>query len=90
MTSAEISRETTTGQYKTLPSITDSVFYTKKGSTLNKFSHERFYKWKLLISRKGPLIQVYHTRSIAEKEKEYTESHKIDELYEFSNDSSRD
>ena len=31
-----------------------------------------------------------HTRSIAEKEKEYTESHKIDELYEFSNDSSRD
>ena len=38
----------------------------------------------LLISRKSPLIQVYHTRSIAEKEmKEYTESHKIDELYEF-------
>ena len=31
-----------------------------------------------------------HTRSIAEKEKEYTESHKIDELYGFSNDSSRD
>ena len=31
-----------------------------------------------------------HTRSIAEKEKEYTESHNIDELYEFSNDSSRD
>ena len=31
-----------------------------------------------------------HTRSIAEKEKEYTESPKIDELYEFSNDSSRD
>ena len=31
-----------------------------------------------------------HTRSIAEKEKEYTESHKIDKLYEFSNDSSRD
>ena len=27
-------------------------------STLNKFSHERFYKWKLLISRKSPLIQV--------------------------------
>ena len=27
---------------------------------------------------------------IAEKEKENTESHKIDELYEFSNDSSRD
>ena len=31
-----------------------------------------------------------HTRSIAEKEKEYTESPKIDELYEFLNDSSRD
>ena len=31
-----------------------------------------------------------HTRSIAEKEKEYTESHKIDALYEFSNDSNRD
>ena len=30
------------------------------------------------------------TISIAEKEKECTESHKIDELYEFSNDSSRD
>ena len=30
------------------------------------------------------------TISIAEKEKEYTESHKIDELYEFSNDSSLD
>ena len=30
------------------------------------------------------------TISIAEKEKEYTESHKIDKLYEFSNDSSRD
>ena len=28
--------------------------------------------------------------SIAQKEKEYTESPKIDELYEFSNDSSRD
>ena len=28
--------------------------------------------------------------SIAEKEKEDTESHKIDELYEFSNDSSLD
>ena len=28
--------------------------------------------------------------SIAEKEKEDNESHKIDELYEFSNDSSRD
>ena len=28
-------------------------------STLNKFSHECFYKWKLLISRKNPLIQVY-------------------------------
>ena len=27
-------------------------------------------------------------RFSAEKEKEYTESHKIDELYEFSNDSS--
>ena len=27
---------------------------------------------------------------IAEKEKEETESHKIDELFEFSNDSSRD
>ena len=27
------------------------------------------------------------TISIAEKEKEDTESHKIDELYEFSNDS---
>ena len=25
-----------------------------------------------------------HIRSIAEKAKEYTESHKIDELYEFS------
>ena len=31
-----------------------------------------------------------HTRSIAEKEKEYTESHKIDKLYGFSNDSSCD
>ena len=27
-------------------------------STLTKFSHERFYKWNLLISRKSPLIQV--------------------------------
>ena len=27
-------------------------------STLNKFSHERFYKWKLLISRKSSLTQV--------------------------------
>ena len=27
-------------------------------STLNKFSHERFYKRKLLISRKSPLIRV--------------------------------
>ena len=33
---------------------------------------------------------VYHTRSIAKKEKEYTESQEIDKLYEFSNDSSRD
>ena len=31
-----------------------------------------------------------HTRSIAEKEKEYTEGHKIAELYELSNDSSLD
>ena len=30
------------------------------------------------------------TISIAEKEKEYSESHKIDELYEFSNNSSHD
>ena len=30
------------------------------------------------------------TISIAEKEIEYTESRKIDELYEFSNDSSLD
>ena len=37
----------------------------------------------MLISRKSPLIQVYHTRSIAEKEKEYTESQKINELSEF-------
>ena len=27
---------------------------------------------------------------LPKKENEYTESHKIDELYEFSNDSSRD
>ena len=27
-------------------------------SALNKFSHEGFYKWKLLISRKSPLIRV--------------------------------
>ena len=27
-------------------------------STLNKFLHERFYKWKLLISRKSPLTRV--------------------------------
>ena len=27
---------------------------------------------------------------LPKKKKEYTESHKIDELYEFSNDSSRD
>ena len=44
----------------------------KERSTLNKFSHERFYKWKLLISRRS---QFHHTQSIAEKEKEYTESH---------------
>ena len=31
-----------------------------------------------------------HIQSMAEKEKEYTESPKIDELYEFSNDSNRD
>ena len=34
----------------------------------------------------NPLIQV-QPYSIAEKGKEDTESHKIDELYEFSNDS---
>ena len=31
-----------------------------------------------------------HTGLLNEKEKEYTESHKIDELYELSNDSSLD
>ena len=36
------------------------------------------------------LYRFNYTRSIAEKEKEYTESHNIDELYEFLNDSSRD
>ena len=36
------------------------------------------------------ILTVDNEKSIAEKEKEYTESHKIDELYEFSNDSSRD
>ena len=37
-------------------------------------------------TRDGTVRDIYD----AEKEKEYTESHKIDELYEFSNDSSRD
>ena len=40
------------------PSITDSVWNMKKRSTSNKFSHKCFHKWKLLISRKSPLIQV--------------------------------
>ena len=39
-----------------------------------------------LISRKCLLIRV-EPYSIAEKGKEDTEGHKIDELYEFSNDS---
>ena len=41
-----------------------------------------------LISRKCSLIQV-QPYSIAEKGKEETEGHNIDELYEFSNDSTR-
>ena len=57
---------------------------------MKKFSHEHFYKWKLLICERARSYRFNHIRSIAEKEKEYTESPKIDELYEFSNDSSRD
>ena len=45
--------------------------------------------YRSLISRKCPLIQV-QPYSIAEKEIEDTESHKNDELYEFSNVSSHD
>ena len=42
--------------------------------------------YRSLISRKCLLIQV-QPYSIVEKGKEDTEGHKIDELYEFSNDS---
>ena len=47
---------------------------------------EAICNYRSLISRKCPLIQV-QPYSIAEKGKEDTEGHKIDELYEFSNDS---
>ena len=53
------------------------VFIIKVEATCN---------YRSLISRKCLLIQVQQY-SIAEKGKEDTESHKIDELYEFSNDS---
>ena len=68
----------------------DSVWNTKKGPTLNKFSHERLINGSCSFPGRARSYRFNHTRSIAEKEKEYTESHKIDELYEFSNDSSRD
>ena len=45
-------------QYKPRTEYYGLSINTKKGSTLNKFLHERFYKWKLLISRKSPFIQV--------------------------------
>ena len=54
-----------------------NVFIIKVEATCN---------YRSLISRKCPLIQV-QPYSIAEKGKEDTEGHKIDELYEFSNDS---
>ena len=54
-----------------------NVFIIKVEATCN---------YRSLISRKCPLIQV-QPYSIAEKGKEHTEGHKIDELYEFSNDS---
>ena len=49
---------------------------------------EATYNYRSLISRKCPLIQV-QPYSITEKGKEDTEGHKIDELYEFSNDSTK-
>ena len=54
-----------------------NVFIIKVEATCNFKSH---------ISRKCPLIQV-QPYSIAEKGEEGTAGHKIDELYEFSNDS---
>ena len=49
----------------------------------------RFYIKKISHFSKVP-PHTGLTISIAEKEKEDTESHKIDELYEFSSDSSLD
>ena len=54
-----------------------NVFIIKVEATRN---------YRSLISRKCLFIQV-QPYSIAEKGKEDTEGHKIDELYEFSNDS---
>ena len=51
---------------------------------LGRKYHERFYKLNKFSHER---LKAY---LIAEKEKEDSESHKIDELYEFSNDSSRD
>ena len=60
-------------------------------SALNKFSHERFYKWTAAHFPKEPAHTGLTIRDrLLKKKKEYTESHKIDELYEFSNDSSHD
>ena len=57
-----------------------SVFIIKVEATCNVT-----IDWSL-ISRKCPLIQA-QPYSIAEKGKEDPEGHKIDKLYEFSNDS---
>jgi len=65
---------------------------------LNKFLHERFYKQKFPVivdvsfpeSTEVPAHTGLLPYSIAEKEKEDTEKHKIVELYEFLKDSRRD
>ena len=67
---------------------------------MNKFSHERLKQKLTIMSQKLPVIieelvpdgarSWCRFNHIAEKEKEDTESHKINELYEFSNGSSRD
>ena len=60
---------------------------------INKDPHAEDFRNKnrlLVVYERARSYRFNHTRSIAEKEKEYTESQKIGELYGFSNDSSRD